>query len=125
VLKTIAGFFRSKPEVSFSTSEYGNYYAKLPRITASLQGDACPLLRVILKSDLGCEKIREVSGDGDTWWDFRYRDVQFTCLLLVASCGGSEIYPSSCTKSSPEERKVLDELAPKIADYAQKRKTAS
>jgi hypothetical protein len=118
MLRSLSKLFRSSPGLSFHTSEFGNFYAKIPAITASRDGDACPVLRKVLKEKLGCEEIREVSGEGDTWWDFAYKDVKFTCILLVPECGGSEFYPSSCTKSSEAERAALREIAPLISKYA-------
>ncbi|HKQ40553.1 MAG TPA: hypothetical protein VJ063_20960 [Verrucomicrobiae bacterium] len=106
---------------SLNLSEYGNYYAQLRRITAALEGDVCPLLRAILTQDLRCETIDEVSGEGSIWWDFTYKGVRFTVQLLVPSCGGSILYPRSCTRSSAEERELLEEVADKIAAYAKLR----
>jgi len=124
MLSALSKLFGGSAGVSFHTSEFGNFYAKIPAIAASLEGDSCPVLREILKEKLGCDPTREVSGEGDTWWDFTYKDVKFTCLLLVEECGGSEFYPSSCTKSTPGERSLLKEVAVLIADHAKKRKPA-
>jgi hypothetical protein len=118
MLRSLSALFKSKPTLSFHMSEFGNFYAKIPAVVASLEGDACPLLRKILTTKLGCEKIREVSGEGDTWWDFTYGEVNFTCMLLVPECGGSEFYPSSCTKSSEAEHAALRKVATLIAKYA-------
>ena len=82
------------------------------------------MLRRILIENLGCEKIREVSGEGDIWWDFTYEGVKFTCMLLVPECHGSEFYPSSCTASSEAEHVALRKVARLIADYASERKSA-
>ena len=78
---------------TLNLSEYNNYYAHLPAITARLEGDMCPLLRAILLR----ASINEVSGEGSTWWDFTYKGVWFTVELLVPRCGGSILYPRSCT----------------------------
>jgi len=115
---SLFALFSRPPRLSFHTSEYGNFYAKIPAISASLEGDACPILRRILTDRLGCDKIREVSGEGDIWWDFRYQGVSFTCMLLVPSCGGAEFYPSTCTKSSKTERDALRVVVHQIAKYA-------
>lgn len=124
MLRFLSSLLKRGPALSFHTSEYGNFYAKIPAIAASLEGDACPSLRKILTEKLGCEIIREVSGEGDTWWDFTYKDVKFTCMLLVPECGGSEFYPSTCTGSSDSERAMLREVAPLIADYASQNERA-
>ncbi|MEM1445792.1 MAG: hypothetical protein AAGF84_07050 [Planctomycetota bacterium] len=113
----------STPQPTFHTSEYGNYYAKIPLIVASLENDTCPLLRSILVDDLKCGKIIEVDGEGDTWWDFTFKNTRFTCMLLVASCNGSEFYPSSCTQSSQPERELLKELVYEINKFATQRAT--
>jgi len=110
---------------SLNLSESGNYYAHLPAITASLEGDTCPLLRAILEQELGCTSINEVSGEGSTWWDFTYKGVSFTVELLVPSCGGSILYPRSFTRSSTQERELLEEVANGIAEYAKRRKRAN
>jgi hypothetical protein len=124
MIRALSALFKGSPRVTFHTTEFGNFYAKIPAIAASLEGDASPMLRKILTAKLSCEKIREVSGDGDTWWDFTYKGVKFTCMLLVAECGGSEFYPSSCTKSSEAERTMLREVAKLIADHASEEKLA-
>jgi hypothetical protein len=118
MLRSLSVIFKGKPRLSFHTSEFGNFYAKIPAIAASREGDACPALRKVLTAKLGCDNIREVSGEGDTWWDFTYKNVKFTCLLLVPECGGSEFYPTSCTNSSEAERATLREVTKLIADYA-------
>ena len=112
---------RKRPPPSFHMSEFGNYYAKLPAVIASLDGDTCPLLRAIVTDDLGCGKILEVSGEGDTWWDFTYKGTRFTCMLLVESCHGSELYPTSCTQSTRVERELLGQLVQEISLYANQR----
>jgi hypothetical protein len=124
MIRALSALFKGNSRLSFHTSEFGNFYAKIPAIVASLEGDACPKLRKILTAKLSCQKIREVSGEGDIWWDFTYRDVKFTCMLLVPECRGSEFYPSSCTKSSEAERAMLRELAKLIADYASEEERA-
>ena len=117
----IRQFGKRKSPPSFHTSEFGNFYAKVPAIVASLDGDVCPLLRAIVTEDLGCSKILEVSGEGDTWWDFTYEGTPFTCMLLIEKCQGSELYPSSCTKSTEAERALLRELVREICFYADRR----
>jgi len=109
------------PPATFHTNEFGFYYAKVPVIVASLQGDACPLLRAILTEDLGCGKIMEISGEGDTWWDFTYKGTRFNCMLLVAVCQGSRLYPSSCTECTAAERELLKELVAEITCHAIRR----
>ena len=109
------------PPATYHTNEFGNHYAKVPVIVASLEDDACPLLRAIVTEDLRCGKILEVSGEGDTWWDFTYKGTRFTCELLVALCQGSELYPASCTQSTPAERELLRELVHEITCHAIKR----
>jgi hypothetical protein len=106
---------------SFHTNEFGLYYAKIPTIVASLDGDTCPVLRAIVTGDLDCGKITEVSGEGDTWWDFTYKGTRFTCMLLVECRHGSELYPSSCTQSTEAERELLRQLVREIGIYADKR----
>ena len=111
----------SPPPATYHTNKFGHHYAKVPIIVASLEGDACPLLRAIVTEDLGCGKIREVSGEEGTWWDFTYKGTKFTCELLVADCQGSELYPESCTQSTPAERELLRELVHEISCFAIKR----
>jgi hypothetical protein len=114
------------PGVSLRLTKYGNYYAKIPEIVADIHSeDRCSLLRAILNDDLRCGKIFEVEGEGGTWWDFRYKDCKFTCDLLISKCGGSELYPTSCTASKPSERDLLDELAVKIVTFARERQAQS
>jgi hypothetical protein len=109
------------PSATYHTNEFGHHYAKVPVIVASLARDACPLLRSIVTEDLGCGKIVEVSGEGDTWWDFTYKGTTFTCELRVAGCGGSELYPASCNQSTAAERELLRELVNEITCHAIKR----
>ena len=108
--------------VTYHTNEFGHHYAKVPVIVASLEGDACPLLREIVTEDLGCGEIMEVSGLGDTWWSFTYKGTEFTCMLLAVTCeGGSELYPASCTQSTAAERELLGELVHEITRHAIRR----
>lgn len=114
------GFFRqfrnrSANPPTFHTSEYGNYYAKLPIIDAD---NTSLLLRAILTKDLDCGDITEISGDGDTWWDFKYKGTKFTCQLLVEQCCGSDLYPTSCTQSTGPERELLRQLVGEITRHA-------
>ncbi len=113
VLNHLKKLFRGDRGVVFAESEYGNYYAKLSCIPANLNGDASPTLRRILK-DLGISDVTEIEGEGGMWWDFDFKGTRFTCDLLVKSCGGSELYPTSCTRSSEAERELLRELATEI-----------
>jgi hypothetical protein len=123
MLKSIARLFQSGKTswATFHTNEFGHHYARIPAIVGSLDGDACPLLRAIVTDDLQCGPITEVSGEGDTWWDFTYKGTRFTCMLLVASCHGSELYPSSGTKSTTAERDLLGKLVKEIIRYADRR----
>jgi hypothetical protein len=122
----LRSLFKQRPprSATFITSEFGNYYAKVPFIVASLKGDTCPLLRTILTNDLGCGKITEISGEGGWWWDFTYGGTRFTCELLVAACRGSEFYPRSCTASTAAERDLLQKLIQEIIHYANTRASA-
>ena len=108
--------FNSSSETKFEESEHGNYYAKLSCIPAHTKGDASPKLRKILKK-LGITEIMEIEGEGGMWWDFDYKGSKFTCDLLVKSCGGSELYPASCTKSTDEERGLLRDLVSDIMKH--------
>jgi len=114
---------QATPAPTYHTSEHGLHYVKIPIIVATLDDDACPLLDNILMEDLGCGEIRKIAGEGDEWWDFTYKGTRFTAMLLVAGCGGSEIYPSSCTRSTAEERMLLRELVDEIVRHALQRTT--
>lgn len=103
--------FKKKLECQYYTSEFGNYYAKAHFITPTFteKGD-CARLRTILNEDLNLTIDAEIEGEGGLWWDFKYHGVSFTVEFLVEQVGGSEFYPTSCTKSTYEERLVLKDL---------------
>src|ERR1700744_1745475 len=61
-------YLASIQPVTCHTSFAGKCYAKLPFITIAPSGDPCPLLRTILRVDLACREITEITGGGDTWW---------------------------------------------------------
>jgi hypothetical protein len=101
--------------VTCHVHESGIFYAKLPFITIVEGADPSPLLRSILTDDIRCGAITEISGGGDTWWDFTYKGRRFTCKLLSKSEHGSELCRTNCLTGTEEDSRLLQQLVQRIA----------
>jgi hypothetical protein len=105
----------SLQSVTCHVHESGASHVKLPFIMALPGNDPSPLLRTILRDNLRCGVITEISGGGDIWWDFNYKGKRFTCKLLPKTAHGSELCRTNHTSLSEDDHRLLQQLVYKIA----------
>ena len=94
-----------KKTIQFLTSENGSYYARLLDFNK---------VQFIELEKLNCKLLRVIEGVGGLWWNFEYEGVEFTLNFMDDSAGGSQLYPSTCSKSSDSERQLLKKLGHEI-----------